>query len=49
MKVDDITRALGETAAAVSSVLVMLELRGNAHQGGSMQFIADKERPVVSS
>ncbi|NQW21806.1 MAG: DNA-protecting protein DprA [Chloroflexi bacterium] len=46
--VDDITRALGETAASVSSVLVMLELRGTAHQVGSMQFIADKERPVVS-
>jgi DNA processing protein len=47
--VDDITRALGETAAAVSSVLVMLELRGSARQIGSMQFIADKERPVVST
>jgi DNA processing protein len=48
MHVDDITRALGESAAAVSSVLVMLELRGSARQVGSMQFIADKERPVVS-
>ncbi|MBT3994313.1 MAG: DNA-protecting protein DprA [Chloroflexi bacterium] len=48
MHVDDITRTLGEASAAVSSVLVMLELRGNAHQVGSMQFIADKERPVVS-
>ncbi|MEE8045803.1 MAG: hypothetical protein V3T49_03075, partial [Dehalococcoidia bacterium] len=47
--VDDITRALGESAAAVSSVLVMLELRGSARQVGSMQFIADRERPVVSS
>lgn len=49
MHVDDITRTLGEAASAVSSVLVMLELRGNARQVGSMQFIADKERPVVSS
>jgi len=48
MHVDDITRTLGEAAAAVSSVLVMLELRGSAQQVGSMQFIADKERPVVS-
>ena len=48
MHVDDITRALGEAAAAVSSVLVMLELRGTARQVGSMQFIADRERPVVS-
>ena len=46
--VDDITRTLGEAAAAVSSVLVMLELRGSARQVGSMQFIADRERPVVS-
>ena len=45
--VDDITRTLGEAAAAVSSVLVMLELRGTARQVGSMSFIADKERPVV--
>jgi DNA processing protein len=49
MHVDGITRTLGEAASAVSSVLVMLELRGNARQVGSMQFIADKERPVVSS
>jgi hypothetical protein len=49
MHVGDITRALGETAAAVSSVLVMLELRGSARQVGSMQFIVDRERPVVSS
>ena len=49
MHVDDITRTLGEAASAVSSVLVTLELRGNARQVGSMQFIADKERPVVSS
>ena len=49
MHVDDIIRTLGEAASAVSSVLVMLELRGNARQVGSMQFIADKERPVVSS
>ena len=48
MHVDDITRSLGETAEAVSSVLVMLELRGSARQVGSMQFIADRERPVVS-
>jgi len=41
--VDDITKALGETAAAVSSVLVTLELRGSARQVGSMQFIADKD------
>jgi DNA processing protein len=47
--VNDITRALGESAAAVSSVLVMLELRGSARQFGSMQFIADRERPVVST
>jgi DNA processing protein len=47
--VDDITRALGESAAAVSSVLVMLKLRGSARQVGSMQFIADRERPVVST
>ena len=49
MHVNDITRTLGEAAPAVSSVLVMLELRGNARQLGSMQFIAYKERPVVSS
>jgi predicted Rossmann fold nucleotide-binding protein DprA/Smf involved in DNA uptake len=49
MHVDDIIRTLGEAASAVSSVLVILELRGNARQVGSMQFIADKERPVVSS
>ena len=49
MNVDKITRTLGETAAAASSVLVMLDLRKKAHQGGSMQFIADKESPVVSS
>jgi DNA processing protein len=49
MHVDDITRKLGEAAAAVSSVLVMLELRGTARQVGSMQFIADRERPVVST
>ena len=47
--VDDITRTLGESASAVSSVLVMLELKGIARQVGSMQFIADKERPVISS
>jgi DNA processing protein len=47
--VDDITKALGETAAAVSSVLVTLELRGSARQVGSMRFIADKERPVIST
>ena len=46
--VDDITRRLGEAAASVSSVLVMLELQGAARQVGSMQFIADRERPVVS-
>jgi DNA processing protein len=49
MHIDDITRALGEAAAAVGSVLVMLELRGSARQVGSMQFIADRERPVVTS
>ncbi len=27
----------------------MLELKGIARQVGSMQFIADKERPVISS
>jgi DNA processing protein len=48
MYVDDITRSLGESAAAVSSVLVMLELRGTARQVGSMQFIVDRKRPVVS-
>jgi len=48
MHVDDITRTLGEAANAVSSVLMILELRENARQVGSMQFIADKERPVVS-
>jgi DNA processing protein len=47
MHVDDITRALDETAAEVSSILVMLELRGSARQVCSMQFIADRERPVV--
>ena len=47
MHVDDITRALDETAAEVSSILVMLELRGLARQVCSMQFIADRERPVV--
>ena len=46
--VDDITRTLGESASAVSSVLIMLELKGNPRQVGSMQFIADRERPVVS-
>jgi DNA processing protein len=48
MHVDDITRTLGETAAAVSSVLAMLELRGSARQVGSMLFIVDRERPVIS-
>jgi DNA processing protein len=49
MHVDDIIRTLGEAASAVRSVLVMLELRGSARQVGSMQFIADRKRPVVSS
>lgn len=48
MHVDDITRALGVAAAAVSSVLAMLELRGSARQVGTMQFTVDKERPVIS-
>lgn len=48
MHVDDITRALGLAAAAVSSVLAMLELRGTARQVGTMQFTVDKERPVIS-
>ena len=48
MHVDDITRTLNEAAAEVSSVLSMLELKGVARQVGSMQFIADRERPVVS-
>ena len=47
--VDDITRALGEPASTVNSVLVMLELRGSARQVGSMQFIADSGRPVIPS
>jgi predicted Rossmann fold nucleotide-binding protein DprA/Smf involved in DNA uptake len=38
MHVDDITRALGVAAAAVSSVLVVLELRVSARQVGTMQF-----------
>lgn len=48
MHVDDITRSLGVAAAAVSSVLVVLELQGSARQVGSMQFTVDKERPVIS-
>lgn len=48
MHVDDITRSLGVAAAAVSSVLVMLELRGTARQVGTMQFTVDVERPVIS-
>ncbi|MCZ6538797.1 MAG: DNA-processing protein DprA [Chloroflexi bacterium] len=48
MHVDDITRALGVAAAAVSSVLSMLELRGSARQVGTMLFTVDKERPVIS-
>ena len=48
MYVDDITRTLGESASAVSSVLAMLELRGTARQVGSMQFIVDRERPVIT-
>lgn len=48
LHVDDITRKLGEPAAAVSSVLAVLELRGSARQVGSMQFIVDRERPVVT-
>ncbi|MDA1278711.1 MAG: DNA-processing protein DprA [Chloroflexi bacterium] len=48
MYVDDITRTLGESASAVSSVLAVLELRGTARQVGTMQFIVDRERPVVS-
>ena len=48
MHVDDITRTLGVAAAAVSSVLVMLELRGSARQVGTMQFTVDNERPVIS-
>ncbi len=47
MHVDDITRALGVSASAVSSVLVILELRGSARQVGTMQFTVDKERPVI--
>jgi DNA processing protein len=46
--VDDITRELGESAAEISSVLVMLELRGTARQVAPMQFIIDSERPVVT-
>ena len=46
--VDDITRELGESVAEVSSVLVMLELRGTARQVAPMQFIIDSERPVVT-
>ncbi len=49
LHVDDITRTLGEAAAAVSSVLVMLELQGSARQVGSMQFIADSGRPMIPS
>ena len=48
MHVDDITRELGVAAAAVSSVLAMLELRGSALQVGAMLFTADNERPVIS-
>ena len=48
MHVDDITRELGVAAAAVSSVLAMLELRGSARQVGAMLFTADNERPVIS-
>ncbi len=48
MHVDEITRALGVAAAAVSSVLVVLELRGSARQVGTMQFTVDNERPVIS-
>ena len=47
--VDDISRALGEPASTVNSVLVMLELRGSARQVGSIQFIADSGRPVIPS
>ena len=46
--VDDITRELGESAAEISSVLVMLDLRGTARQVAPMQFIIDSERPVVT-
>ena len=48
MHVDDITRELGVAAAAVISVLAMLELRGSARQVGAMLFTADNERPVIS-
>ena len=48
MHVDDITRELDVAAAAVSSVLAMLELRGSALQVGAMLFTADNERPVIS-
>ena len=34
---------MGDTVASVSSVLLMLDLRGNDQQGVSMQFIADKK------
>lgn len=46
--VDDITRELGESAEEISSVLVMLDLRGTARQVAPMQFIIDSERPVVT-
>ena len=48
MHVDDITRELGVAAAAVISVLAMLELRGSARQVGAVLFTADNERSVIS-
>jgi DNA processing protein len=48
MHVDDITKALGVAAEAVSSVLAVLELRGSARQVGTMLFTVDNERPVMS-
>ena len=48
MHVDDITRELGVAAAAVISVLAMLELWGSARQVGAVLFTADNERSVIS-
>jgi DNA processing protein len=44
MHVDDVTRAVGLPAAAVSSALAILELRGLVHQTGPLQYVSDGER-----
>ncbi len=43
MHVDDVTRAVGLPASAVSSAIAMLELRGQIRQTGPMQYVASRQ------